>query len=285
MIRAALEGAVRRAVSGREVAVAFSGGLDSGLLAHYAKRHAESVMLYAVGAEGSHDVAAAECAAVMLELPMEAIILDEDSALDILERMIRMTGTDNPLTLAFEVPLFAVCGKCCESHVLTGQGADELFGGYSKYAGLGPAEFEVLRKEGLGRLKSVTLAHEDAVALAFGKTLHRPYTDSELVSVVDTMDAADLMPRGALRKETLRKVAEEENLSFLAAKPKKAAQYGSGFTDLMESVCRRRGLRYSELVAEIASRGRRILYHTNRLRRIWRAIRRSDGCMEGRCTA
>ena len=40
-----------------------------------------------------------------------------------------------------------------------------------------------------------------------------------------------------------------------------------------------------ELVAEIASRGRRILYHTNRLRRIWRAIRRSDGCMEGRCTA
>lgn len=246
--------AVRRAVSGREVAVAFSGGLDSGLLAHHAVRHAESVTLYVAGTKGSHDVAAAEESAEKLGLELVELIFGEGDVESMLSDMIGTTGTTNPLTLAFEIPLFAVCGGCSERYVLTGQGSDEMFGGYSKYSGLDAGAFADLRAEDISRLMYQTLPHEGKVAEHFGKTLLYPYLDPELSGYVTSLGIAAVMPRGELRKELLREAASEEGLDFLASKPKKAAQYGSGFTDVANALCRRHGIRYSELVAEIASR-------------------------------
>lgn len=253
-IREVIADAVRRAVSGRDVAVAFSGGLDSGLLAHYSARFAESVTLYVVGTENSHDLAAAEHAAAELALPIVKLIFGERDVEAMLSEMIGITGTTNPLTLAFEVPLFKVCGGCREPFVLTGQGSDEMFGGYSKYSGLDAEAFETMRGEDISRLMFQTLPHEGKLAARFGKTPLYPYLDPELSGYISSMGAAAVMPRGILRKELLRAAASEEGLDFLASKPKKAAQYGSGFSDIANALCRRRGIRYSDLVAEIVSR-------------------------------
>ena len=53
-----LDGAVRSMTEGRDVAVAFSGGLDSGIIAVLTKRYARSVKLYTVGTADSYDVQA-----------------------------------------------------------------------------------------------------------------------------------------------------------------------------------------------------------------------------------
>lgn len=244
--------AVGRVSRGKEVAVAFSGGLDSGLVARHAKHHAECARLYAVGTADSHDVLAAKNSAERLGMPLEIIGLEGEDIIGLLGKMISITGTVNPLTLAFELPLFLVCRECAEKHVITGQGADELFGGYAKYSGLDEKSFSEMRSEDMIKLKGPTLAHEDATAGFFGKEILRPYLDGELWETVGGMDIRSIMPEGEERKKILREAARAEGLDWLAEKPKKAAQYGSGLMDMLRIICRKEGVTYSELVSRIA---------------------------------
>ena len=54
----ALEESVRKVTEGKRVGVAFSGGMDSGLLAALASKYAKSVTCYTCGTDDSFDVAA-----------------------------------------------------------------------------------------------------------------------------------------------------------------------------------------------------------------------------------
>ena len=65
----AIESAVRNACEGKEVGVAFSGGMDSGLVAVLAKKYARSVTCYTCGTDDSFDVAAGKELAEKLGLP------------------------------------------------------------------------------------------------------------------------------------------------------------------------------------------------------------------------
>ena len=55
-LTASLRSAVRRMVEGKDVAVAFSGGLDSGIVAAMTKEYAHSVKLYTAGVQDAYDV-------------------------------------------------------------------------------------------------------------------------------------------------------------------------------------------------------------------------------------
>ena len=61
--------AVRRMSEGKDVAIAFSGGLDSGLVAGLAARYARSVHLYTCGTANAYDVVAADELSKRLGLP------------------------------------------------------------------------------------------------------------------------------------------------------------------------------------------------------------------------
>ena len=65
----AIESAVRKACEGKEVGIAFSGGMDSGLVAALAKKYARSVTCYTCGTDDSFDVAAGRELAEKLGLP------------------------------------------------------------------------------------------------------------------------------------------------------------------------------------------------------------------------
>ena len=80
----ALDSTVRSMVSGKDVAVAFSGGLDSGVIATLCKRYARSVKLYTVGVEGSYDVRESEELANVLGMEWVHIPIDEHSLIDCL---------------------------------------------------------------------------------------------------------------------------------------------------------------------------------------------------------
>ena len=58
-----LRDVVKDYVSGKDVAVAFSGGLDSGLIGGLSMEYARSVRLYVAGVPVCHDILAAEQAA------------------------------------------------------------------------------------------------------------------------------------------------------------------------------------------------------------------------------
>ena len=65
----AIVDSVRRGSEGRRVGVAFSGGLDSGLVSALAKEFADSVHLYTCGTANAFDVVMARDLAERLELP------------------------------------------------------------------------------------------------------------------------------------------------------------------------------------------------------------------------
>lgn len=252
---ALLDRAVERCTAGKDVAVAFSGGLDSGLVAALAKRYASSVTLYTVGAEDSPDVQAARLAAPLLGAELAVIPLADADLVGLLQEEIRVTGTTSPLVLAFEIPLFCLLRDCRQTDVVGGQGADEIFAGYAKYRGLSAVPLREAMAKDLQRLYAETKPHEAKVAAHFGRTLAYPYLDRELVALIRNAPAEAVHPMDEdLPKKILRDAAADLGYGFLAERPKKAAQYGSGAMDALHRVCKARGTTYNELVAVLAKR-------------------------------
>ena len=260
-----IDDAVCRGTKGKDVAVAFSGGLDSGLIAALTKKYASGTMLYTAGMlkDGgetddmhywSHDAIAAKETAAYLEMEWTHICITESDIEKIIEEMMRITGTMDPLTIAFELPLFFVCSNCKENTVIGGQGADEVFGGYSKYVDLDVGSFVEMRKEDLRRLNESTLLHERKVAEHFGKEILYPFLDQELLKIVDGMGAEAIIPRESGRKMVLRNVVKEMGYDFIADKEKKAAQYGSGVMYLIRRICKRKGMTYGELIDDLSKK-------------------------------
>ena len=74
----AIESAIRRSCEGKRVGIAFSGGMDSGLLAAVASKYAKSVTCYTCGTDDSFDVAAGRELAGILGLPWVQCRISKD---------------------------------------------------------------------------------------------------------------------------------------------------------------------------------------------------------------
>ena len=247
-LREALESAVRSLTEGKDVAVAFSGGLDSGTVAVLASKYARSVRLYTVGTEDSYDVKASKEMAGGLGLEWEHILLDDESLTECLRDLIRRTGTKDPVTLSFEVPLAMILSCVKEEYIIGGQGADEMLCGYSKYLGLSEDELKEAVRRDMGTLDRKTLPHEKAMADGYGKTVLYPFLSGQVRDAVAELSYHDLRPIDDDRKRPLRGVAEGMGHPEIASKVKKAAQYGSGSMNMMKRISKSKGMSVSEWI-------------------------------------
>jgi asparagine synthase (glutamine-hydrolysing) len=245
-----LESPIKEAVSGKKVSIAFSGGLDSGIVAVLSKRHGD-VMLYTVGVNDAYDVRASKEMSEILGMPWKHLEINEDILEKELPEMIRITGTVNPITLSFEVPLYFVLKHSGENVVLSGQGADELFLGYAKYVGLSEEQFAAVLKEDMAQLMNITLTHERAVAKEFKKRLVHPYLDEKVVDLVKQIGISGVSADD-LRKPLLREAAMALGHPELAEKPKKSAQYGSGTMAIMRSMAKKRKTTVREMIIQMS---------------------------------
>ena len=248
----ALESAVRSSTEGRDVAVAFSGGLDSGTVAVLASRYARSVRLYTVGTEDSYDVRASREMAAVLGIGWEHIVLDDTVLTDVIRDSVRITGTRDPVTLSFEVPLTVILSRVKERYVIGGQGADEMLCGYSKYLDLAEDELKAAVARDMATLESVTLPHERALADHYGKEVLHPFLSGAVKEAVAGLSYDDLRPVGDDRKRPLRAAAEKLGHPEIASKPKKAAQYGSGSMNMMKRLSKSKGMSLSEWIDSLS---------------------------------
>lgn len=247
-----LEASVAKCVEGQDVAIAFSGGIDSSLVAALAKKYAKSIRLYTVGTRGSHDVEVASETAPLLGIEHEVITIGDSEIVDNLRSEIEITGTDSPLTLAFEMPLYCVMKNCRESVILGGQGADELFAGYSKYVGMKDLQMRDEMAKDLAKLYIHTKDHESKMGRYFGKTVKYAFLDKEIVALSRNAPTEVLRPIDEdVRKKLLSDAAVDLGYGFLADRKKKAAQYGSGTMDAVRRIVKERGTTYNELVAQL----------------------------------
>lgn len=238
---------VQRQLNG-DVAVLFSGGLDSAVLASLALSGA-NLHLFTVGYAESHDLKAGRKGAAEIGAPWSSIVLDDDMVRQGVAFLRSRMDLNDPVTISFELPLFFVCSSVTQPTLLSGQGADELFAGYSRYASMSEEERSMALAKDQAALLVVGVPREERLASMFGKSLLCPYLCPEVLDVARKFRAAEMIgPEG--NKLPLRQVARELGLSAANA-PKKAAQYGSGIMAAMKKMASKDGVPLDRWVREV----------------------------------
>lgn len=243
---------VRNAVEGKDIAVAFSGGLDSGLVAAIAKEYANSVHLYTCGSKNAHDVIMADDLSKRLGLPWTHVEISKRNVELLIKEMIRATGITDPFTISYELQLFCVCRDAKEDIVVTGQGADEYFMGCAKFVDQTDNDYEMQRDAAVERLIKISMPCESAIAQHFRKKLEYPYMTDTVISGVNDLDQNELRPKDMdSRKSILREIAIDLGHTCIAERKKKSSQYGSGTTDIIRALAREKGMFFNEYVASL----------------------------------
>ena len=200
------------------IAVAFSGGIDSSLVSWLLRK--KDPLLITVGSENSSDVMRAKESARVLGLNHIVVHLEQISSAVRAVSEFSKTIMDYSLAAGF----FLASRKAAEmgaKWMVTGQMADELFGGYSRYKKLMKNEINsVLMSDFLN-----ANLQRDALAILYGGTTPVfPYASRPFANL-----ALGLPPSYKIDKSGLRMIASMAGMpDELVNSKKKAFQYGSG---------------------------------------------------------
>ena len=235
---------IKRVEGLRELGVIFSGGLDSSYLALLLKEISENiplkVKLYAVGAEGSKDVEAAIYASKFLNMDLEICEVTEELVREALPQVVKAIGDDNLMKVGVGLTTYFATKMVADDGIkvaFSGQGADELFGGYKRYLKSfvdGTLNYDL--RVDMSNMYHVNLERDDACSMLNGVELRLPFLDKTLVELVlNIPDNKKIVSmHDDMRKSILRKLAFEEGLDYeIAYRPKKAAQYGTGIDKIL----------------------------------------------------
>lgn len=228
----------------REIGVIFSGGLDSSYLALLLKEMSENIplkiTLYAVGVEGSKDVEAAIYASKFLNLDLKICEVTEELVRETLPQVVKAIGDDNLMKVGVGLTTYFATRMVARDGLkvaISGQGADELFGGYKRYLQSfvnGTLNYDL--RVDMSNMYHVNLERDDACSMLNSVELRLPFLDKNLVELVlNIPDNKKIVSmHDDMRKSILRKLAFEEGLDYeIAYRPKKAAQYGTGIDKIL----------------------------------------------------
>jgi asparagine synthase (glutamine-hydrolysing) len=235
-----------------EGVTALSGGVDSALVAALAKRPC-----IGVGLAGSHDLRRAEHVASELQLPFTARTITVREIEETLPVVLDLLIDPTPVDLAIGTTLYFVAETAHEAgfeRILTGQGADEVFGGYSRYLGLTPEELSATFASDFASLSRQ--GYRDQTIAGYHKTwLSMPYLDMRVVCAATSIPPGDRV-RDGVRKYPLREVAARYLSPETAYYEKKAMQYGTGIWKEIKRLARQNG--YHNSVSEYMMSIRRV---------------------------
>jgi asparagine synthase (glutamine-hydrolysing) len=156
------------------------------------------------------------------------------------------------MKLSVGIPIFAASEMAKEDGikvVLSGQGADELFAGYNRYQ-------RILNEKGEEGLKNsiisdvfdihkVNLERDDHCTMANGVELRVPFLDKFVIDVGLSIPVEYKIEEP--RKKILRDIASKYVPDYIAQRPKKAAQYGSGSEKMVYAVAKKHGYSKKEI--------------------------------------
>jgi asparagine synthase (glutamine-hydrolysing) len=234
---ASLDRAVDRGVRERyrtteSLGVLFSGGVDSSLLA-WELRESPGVSLVTVGVGGSPDLASAATAAGRLGLRWHPVTVGPDEVF----RVARQIGPETLGASRTSMPVLIALG-CAMSgspvrELVCGQGIDELFLGYAHFGPLDAASAARRSAEDLEKVREDDWPRTQRIAARLGCSVGAPFLESSFVDAALAVPIERRLPT-PVPKAFFRAFAEHRGLPpELAARPKRAMQYGSGIERLL----------------------------------------------------
>jgi len=227
-LRDALERAVeRQLMCDVPYGVLLSGGLDSSLMAALAKRFSKmrvedhgrteawwpQLHTFAIGLEGSPDLAAARTVAEALGTVHHEFHYTVQEGIDALSDVIRHIETFDVTTVRASTPMYLIARRIKAmgiKMVFSGEGSDEIFGGYLYFHKAPSAEelhAETVRK--LDQLHKFDCLRANKSMAAWGVEARVPFLDREFLDVAMGFDPAEKMiAPGRMEKHVLRQAFE-----------------------------------------------------------------------------
>jgi len=249
-LRQALEDAVhRQLMSDVPYGVLLSGGLDSSITSAIAKKYAQrrietddkseawwpQLHSFSVGLEGSPDLKAAKKVADHIGTIHHEIKFTIQEGLDAIKDVIYQLETYDITTVRASTPMYLmarVIKSMGIKMVLSGEGADELFGGYLYFHKAPNAkEFheETVRK--LSKLHMYDCLRANKSLAAWGIEGRVPFLDKEFMDVAMRINPQDKMINGErMEKWVVRKAFEDMLPESVAWRQKEQFSDGVGYS-------------------------------------------------------
>ncbi|ALS32971.1 asparagine synthase B [Pseudoalteromonas sp. NZS127] len=223
-VKSALEAAVKRQLMcDVPYGVLLSGGLDSSLISAITQRFAAKriedndesdawwpkLHSFSVGLEGSPDLAAAKKVADMIGTIHHPIIFTIEQGIDALREVIYHIETYDVTTIRASTPMYLMARQIKAmgiKMVLSGEGADELFGGYLYFHKAPNAqEFHEELNRKVSKLHMFDCLRANKSMAAWGVEARVPFLDKEFVDVAMRINPqAKMCTEGKIEKHILR---------------------------------------------------------------------------------
>jgi len=256
-----LESTRKRVSDLDKVAVAFSGGVDSSVIAVLAKNCGINVQLVSVGLENQPEVEFAETAAEALELPLHLKTYTISDVEQVFPKVLWLIEEPNTVKVSIAIPFYWTAENASKlgcNVLLAGQGGDELFGGYQRYlkdyTQFGVEAVQNNMACDVARSYETNFQRDNQVCSFHKVELRLPFVDRDVVhfSLGLPLSLKIESAEDRLRKRVLRQVAQNLGIPmFIANKTKKAIQYTTGVNKAIKKLAKRKGLTSRKYVEKI----------------------------------
>ena len=260
-----LKSTKERVVDLKEIAVAFSGGLDSSVIALLTKICGVKIHLISIGVEGYNEIDHAKAAAKALQLPLHSQTYTIEDVERVLPKVLWLVEEPNVMKASIALPFFwtaANASKLGYNVLLAGQGSDELFGGYQrylqKYAEHGSAVVQEIMYNDTALSYERNFQRDNQICSFHKVELRLPFADFEVAhfSLSLPVHLKIESAQDHLRKRVLRLVAHKLGMPlFIVNKVKKAIQYGTGVDRVIREIARKKDLTPLKYIKKVFNEG------------------------------
>jgi len=230
-----MENAIKETVIDKKIGVAFSGGVDSTLLAKLVKDMGYDVHLLTIGFQDSHDVNFAKEVNQLLNFPHSISEIDPEKFKEVSQKINQTIKSDNLSWNENSIAFYYVAELAQKNGlktVVTANGIDELFCGYNSYReAIEKGEDEVTKMmiEKLKNEQEMMVAINQVTA-EFDVRMIQPFLLPNFIEYAKKIPISEKIhgPDDIQRKHPIRELAMDYGVPEVAAqKRKKALQYGS----------------------------------------------------------
>jgi asparagine synthase (glutamine-hydrolysing) len=242
-----------------EASLGFSGGIDSGILAHYLDKAGVDLDLICVGLEDSREFETAETAAEALDLPLRLESFTAEDVESDLDTVLWSIEEPDPMKTSVAIPLQWAMRSAAQYGTrvfFSGNGSDELFGGYHRhaqeYAEHGEAVVSSIFRD-VSESYRVNYERDHKICMDAGLELRLPFSDLPLIewglSIPPNLKLSG--GPGSPRKIVLRSLARRLGLpEEIAGRPKKAVQYSTGVNRALRRLAKSEGKTLKDYLSE-----------------------------------
>jgi asparagine synthase (glutamine-hydrolysing) len=226
---------IQNLVDSKTIGIAFSGGVDSSLLAKITTDLGYDVLLLTIGFDDSHDVKFSQDIAKMLGYKHVVETISTKTFPEIAERIRMIIKIDSLSWLENCIAFYyvsALAKKYGIKKILTANGIDELFCGYNSYReaiSQGAKTVAIMMEKKLDNEIKMMKA-VNSITSELGVHVLQPFLSKEFIEFAKKIPLDEKIhgPDDFIRKHIIRKLALLSSVPKESAlKRKKALQYGS----------------------------------------------------------